>query len=56
MVPGHCVGTSYWVVGFAAVSTILGVYIMLLLPILWNLLMWRKPKMMLTGFFFYAYW
>ena len=56
-IPGHCIRASNWFLGLAAVSTIIDVYIMLLpLPILWRMHTGRKRKMMLTGFFFCAYW
>lgn len=56
--PGHCIkNTPNWFVWFAGVSVIIDMYIMLLpLPIIWSMYMGRKRKMMLTGFFFCAYW
>ena len=54
---GHCIGTSHWFLGLATISVIIDVYIMLLpLPILWSLHAGRKRKLILTGFFFCAYW
>ena len=56
--PGHCIrASSNWFVAFAAVNTVIDVYIMLLpLPILWSMHTGRKRKIVLTGFFFCAYW
>ena len=57
IIPGHCIDTFSWSLGIATVSVIIDVYIMLLpVPILWSLHAGRKRKMLLTGFFFCAYW
>ncbi len=56
-IPGHCVDTSHWFLVFATVGVIIDVYIMLVpLPTLWGLHAGRKRKLILTGFFFCAYW
>ena len=56
LIPGHCVHFSLFI-AIAAVSTIIDIYIMLLpIPILWSLHTGRKRKLILTGFFFCAYW
>ena len=57
-IPGHCINKApNWFVGFAGVSVIIDLYIMLLpLPILWSMYTGRKRKMIMTAFFFCAYW
>ena len=56
LTPGHCHGVSR-ALGIAGASSVIDVYIMLLpVPILWSLHAGRTQKMMLTGFFFCAYW
>ena len=56
-ITGHCTNTSNWYLGNAAFSTIVDMCITLLpLPVLWSLHTERKRKMILTGFFFCAYW
>ncbi len=54
--PGHCAGWGR-ALEIAGASSVIDVYIMLLpVPILWSLQAGRTRKMMLTGFFFCAYW
>ena len=56
-IPGHCVNNRDWFTGFQIASVLIDVYIMLLpLPTLWSLHTGRKRKLILTGFFFCAYW
>ncbi len=57
LTPGHCISTYQWFLGSAISSVIIDFYIMLLpLPILWTLHTGRSRKIVLTGFFFCAYW
>ena len=55
--PGKCIDVNRWFVGSATASVLIDVYIMLLpLPVLWTLHVGRSRKIVLTGFFFCAYW
>ena len=55
--PGHCINMYPWFVGSAIASVLIDFYIMLLpLPVLWTLHVGRSRKIVLTGFFFCAYW
>ena len=55
--PGHCINLNHWFVGSATASVLIDSYIMLLpLPVLWKLHVGRSRKIVLTGFFFCAYW
>ena len=55
--PGHCINNYQWFLGSAISSVIIDFYIMLLpLPVLWKLHAGRSRKLVLTGFFFCAYW
>ena len=57
LTPGHCHDSYLWFLGGAISSTIIDFYIMLLpLPALWSLHTGRSRKIVLTGFFFCAYW
>lgn len=57
LTPGHCLNGYQWYLGSAISSVIIDFYIMLLpLPVLWTLHTGRSRKMVLTGFFFCAYW
>ena len=57
LTPGHCLNTDHWFLGSTISSVVIDVYIMLLpIPVLWNLHTGRARKMVLTGFFFCAYW
>ena len=55
--PGHCINLYHWFIGSATASVLIDCYIMLLpLPVLWTLHVGRSRKIVLTGFFFCAYW
>ena len=57
LTPGHCLNNYQWFFGSAISSVIIDFYIMLLpLPVLWRLHTGRSRKIVLTGFFFCAYW
>ena len=57
LIPGHCNSLHYQLVGSSIASVIIDLYIMLLpIPILWTLHTGRSRKIVLTGFFFCAYW
>lgn len=57
LVPGHCVNLFPRGLGTAITSVLIDVYIMILpIPILWSLHAGRVRKLVLTGFFFCAYW
>ena len=57
LVPGHCKDMHDRLVGSSIASVIINLYIMLLpIPILWTLHTGRSRKIVLTGFFFCAYW
>ena len=57
LTPGHCLDNYRWFLGSAISSVIIDFYIMLLpLPVLWTLHTGRSRKIVLTGFFFCAYW
>lgn len=54
---GRCLNTNRWFLGSTISSVIIDVYIMFLpLPVLWTLHTGRARKVVLTGFFFCAYW
>ena len=57
LTPGHCLNENQWFLGSTISSVVIDVYIMLLpIPVLWNLHTGRRRKLVLTGFFFCAYW
>ena len=57
LVSGHCINSFSRVFGTAISSVFIDVYIMLLLiSVLWSLYAGRVRKIVLTGFFFCAYW
>ena len=57
LTPGRCLDANQWFLGSTISSVVIDVYIMLLpIPVLWNLHTGYARKMVLTGFFFCAYW
>lgn len=55
--PGHCLNANQWFLGSTISSVVIDFLIMLLpIPVLWSLHTGRARKMVLTGFFFCAYW
>ena len=57
LTPGHCIDPYLFLVGNTITNFITDLYIMLMpLPVLWTLHTGRARKMVLTGFFFCAYW
>ena len=57
LISGHCINIFSWSEGITIVGVITDFYIMVLpIPILWSLHSGRKRKLILTGFFFCAYW
>ena len=57
LTPGHCLNNYQWFLGSAISSVIIDLYIMSLpIPVLWTLHTGRSRRIVLTGFFFCAYW
>lgn len=57
LTPGHCISFYRWFLGSAITNVIIDVFITVMpLPVLWKLHTGRSRKVILTGFFFCAYW